>query len=103
MNLFRSMQRRPIRWVWAALIVWTLVLAVGTSQFAPAPGSRDKSGELDYRRGAVVFLFVGGFVGIWILLVATKRPQRRVRDSSSITDDSRTRLEAGQDEHDEQQ
>ncbi len=72
----KKSRRRMLMMIWIAVGIWTILLSVGTAFYAPAPGARaDAAPTFDWRRGAVVFLFVGSFLAGWILL-ATRRNRR---------------------------
>ncbi len=72
-----------LRWIWCIVAVWAVVLAIGTSLWAPAPNTTSIVASTDWRRGAVVLVLVGGFLGLWVLLLA-KRSSRGFRDGTSI-------------------
>lgn len=61
-----------LRLLWAVLAIWIVILAVGASLYAPAPGDRDFA-TVDWRRGLMVVVFVGGFLGSWVWLATRKR------------------------------
>ena len=52
-----------------AIVGWGLIDALGAYWF-----------NHDLRRGVVVLVAVGAFVGLWALLLVTRRPQRRSPD-----------------------
>lgn len=65
-------RRIMLRALWAALAVWIILLAIGASLYAPGPGERTQA-TIDWRRGLVLLLFVGGFLGLWILLASRQK------------------------------
>lgn len=87
--------------VWTALAVWTILLSVGTSLYAPAPGA-GKAPSVDWRRGALVFVFVGGFLGLWMWLATRKRPPRGLGHSLPITGDRADSIQGGQEQSGDQ-
>ena len=91
---------KTIRWIWLALAIWAIVVAAGASLFAPSPNLGVGSPGVDWRRGGIVLLIVGGFVGLWVLLLA-KQPPRGFRNGSAVTGHRREGIETG--EHDQQQ
>lgn len=91
-----STARRPLLVaVWIALAAWTLLLSIGTSLHAPAPGAAHAA-SVDWRRGALVFAFVGGFLSLWIWLASRKRTSRHFREGFAITDHRRDGIQSGQ-------
>ncbi len=72
MNVVERKRRIMLRVLWAALAIWIILLAVGASLYAPAPGEREQP-TVDFRRGLFVLLFVGGFLGLWIVLAARRK------------------------------
>ncbi|MGN6135656.1 MAG: hypothetical protein ACTHOU_14305 [Aureliella sp.] len=94
-------RRRLLTAVWVVLAVWTVLLSIGTSLYAPAPGA-GPSPTVDWRRGGLVFLFVGGFLALWIWLASRKRTPSRFRDGLAVPDHRGDGVQAGQ-EHDSQQ
>ncbi|MFV2067596.1 MAG: hypothetical protein ACC645_11510 [Pirellulales bacterium] len=54
-----------------AIVGWGLIDALGAYWFNHDP-----------RRGLVVLVAVGAFVGLWSLLLVTRRPQRRRPDDN---------------------
>lgn len=58
-------RQRMMKILWAALALWILLLAVGASLYAPAPGDRENI-TVDWRRGLMVVGFVGSFLALWI-------------------------------------
>ena len=95
-----TQRRRLLIVVWIALAAWTLLLSVATSLYAPAPGAAD-SPSIDWRRGAWVFCFVGGFLSLWIWLASRHRSPRGFRDSLAITDHGRDRIQPRQGDRDQ--
>lgn len=93
-------RRRTLRLIWCALAIWTLVLSVGTSLYAPAPGSA-KSPTIDWRRGLMVFIFVGGFLSLWMWLAMRQRLPRRFRNGSTVSDQRSQGVQAGEQNSDE--
>lgn len=65
-------RKRMLQLLWAALAVWIVLLAIGASLYAPAPGDRDHA-TVDWRRGLMVLVFVGGFLGGWIWLASRRK------------------------------
>lgn len=82
----QKQRRRLLIIVWSALAVWMILLSVGTSLYAPAPGA-GKAPSVDWRRGLLVFAFVGGFLGLWVWLAIRKRPPGSFRDGLPVTGD----------------
>ncbi len=58
-------RRRMMRFLWVALAIWIMLLAIGASLYAPAPGDRENI-TVDWRRGLMVIAFVGSFLALWI-------------------------------------
>ena len=83
--------------VWSALAVWMILLSVGTSLYAPAPGA-GKAPSVDWRRGLLVFGFVGGFLALWIWLAMRKRPPGSLGDGLPVTGDRANGVQAGQEQ-----
>lgn len=100
-SMLDKKRRRMLIAVWVALAVWTLLLSIGTSLYAPAPGG-PKQPSVDWRRGLMVFIFVGGFQSLWMWLATRKRLPRRFRDSLTVTEHGQTSIEGSQ-EQDSQQ
>lgn len=94
-------RRRMLLVVWSALAVWTVLLSVGTSLYAPAPGA-SKAPSVDWRRGLLVFAFVGGFLALWVWLASRKRPPGRLGHGLPITGDRAEGIEASQHESGDQ-
>ncbi len=96
-------RKRSLRVLWIILALWMIILAVGTSMYAPAPGaSADKQPTVDWRRGVMVFTFVGGFLSIWMWLATRHRLPRRFRDSLSVNDDGDESVQTSQQENGQQ-
>lgn len=88
-------RRRMLVIIWSALAIWTILLSVGTSLYAPAPGA-GKAPSIDWRRGLLVFTFVGGFLALWMWLAMRKRPPGGLGNSLPIADDGTYRVDARQ-------
>ncbi len=91
-----------LRWIWAVIGVWAVLLAIGTSQFAPDPSSNSIVSSTDWRRGAVVLGAVGTFLGLWIFGLA-KRTSRGFGNGSSVTGHRGEGIQTSQQHHDHQQ
>ncbi len=65
-------RQRMLKLLWVALAIWIVLLAVGASLYAPAPGDREHA-TVDWRRGAMVLVFVGGFLGTWMWLASRRK------------------------------
>lgn len=94
-------RRRMLMVLWSALAVWTILLSVGTSLYAPAPGA-GKAPSVDWRRGLLVFAFVGGFLGLWMWLATRQRTPRGLGDGLAITGDRTDGVQSRQQQGGEQ-
>ncbi len=63
-------RQRMLKLLWVALAIWIVLLAVGASLYAPAPEIESMPPSIDWRRGAMVLVFVGGFLGTWMWLAS---------------------------------
>ena len=100
-------RKRMLRLLWVVLAIWIGLLALGASLYAPAPGERDHA-TVDWRRGLVVLLFVGGFLGLWIWLASRQRLPRRFGQGLPISHEGsqgveRTEEQSGQHGQEDQQ
>jgi membrane protein DedA with SNARE-associated domain len=70
---YEPTNRRVLLWtIIAALAAWGVLLAVGAYL-----GLDPQTPDHDLRRVGVALLAVGGFLGVWLLLLVTRRRPRR--------------------------
>jgi hypothetical protein len=70
-----------IKGIWLAMAIWAMMLSVGASLYAPAISGTQV--QTDWRRGMVLMVAIGIFLGGWMFLVLTAkpRPSRGVSDA----------------------
>jgi len=104
-NAVRQAKLPHRRWlvaVWSALGVWTLLVSVGTSLYAPSPGGAPEQRVIDWRRGLMVFVFVGGFLSLWVWLAVRKRASGGFGNRLSVASHGQESVQASQHENAEQ-